>query len=65
MKTFTCALCGWTGPKAWSDLEAAAECVELFGDLPLPEDRVQVCDPCHKRMIAEYPPDEWKRRHGR
>lgn len=56
MDEFTCAICGetfakaWT--KAWTDEEAAAERLEVWGSPHEPDDRV-VCEDCWQRMRRE------------
>lgn len=47
---FTCALCGETFPKGWSDEEAIIEFGQIFPDEVLDEECVVVCDHCHKLM---------------
>jgi hypothetical protein len=46
---FTCALCGETFARGWSEEEAAEESRLLFGDLP-PDDLAVVCDDCFARI---------------
>lgn len=46
---FTCAHCGETFPKAWSDEEALAE-AEVHGFDP--DDCVVVCEDCHVKIMA-------------
>lgn len=46
---FTCARCGKTYPKAWSEEEAMAELAELFPGVAVEECAV-VCDDCHRLM---------------
>lgn len=43
--TFTCAACGGTFPKGWSDEEAKSEAKALWGDVPA-EECVVICDDC-------------------
>lgn len=52
--TFTCANCGETYEKAWSDEEAAAEAAELFPSLDItdPEEAPVVCDSCFKHIMG-------------
>lgn len=57
-ETFTCAHCGWTGEKGWSDEEAEAEAAQNFGDLE-PDDRVLICDDCYRVMVKLA---DWRRR---
>jgi hypothetical protein len=52
MNTFTCAACGGTFEKGWSDEEAAAEALEVWGPLD-PDDEATVCDDCYKAIMAE------------
>lgn len=46
---YTCADCGNTFPKGWSDEEAAAERDRDFPGLA-DEDAVVVCDDCYRAM---------------
>lgn len=46
--TFTCASCGNTYPKGWTDEEAEVESKALWGDMPASEMAV-ICDDCFKR----------------
>lgn len=46
---FTCAMCGGTFDKAWTDEEATAEAAENFTPEEL-KDQAVVCDPCFKKM---------------
>jgi hypothetical protein len=46
---YTCADCGGTFPKGWSDEEAAAERDRDFPRLA-EEDMVVVCDDCYQAM---------------
>jgi hypothetical protein len=49
MGEFTCANCGGTFVKGWSDEEAADEAGRVFGaDIP---DPVVVCDDCYTEMM--------------
>lgn len=61
--TFTCAHCGGTFEKDWSEEEkAAAEAADLWGITPDDDDAVTVCDDCFQQMhpsqnqdlVAEY-----------
>jgi hypothetical protein len=45
--TFTCAACGDTFNKEWSDEEAKAEAAKKF---PNDSDMVVVCDDCYRGM---------------
>jgi hypothetical protein len=53
---FTCADCGETYNKAWSDEEAHAEREENFPGLRQ-EDAVVVCDDCYRNSLG-LPPRE-------
>lgn len=57
---FTCAHCGGTFMKAWSDEEAQAEAEELFEPDELLDDPVLVCDVCWNKMRTEYPVEMWR-----
>lgn len=46
---YTCAVCGQTFTKGWTEDEALAEKSEFFGDIPIEECEI-VCDPCWKKM---------------
>lgn len=46
-ETYTCAHCGWTGEKGWSDEEAEAEAQQNFGGPLDPDDRAIICDDCY------------------
>lgn len=48
--TFTCALCGETYEKDWTDEEAEAEKDQLWGDVPLEECEI-ICDDCFKQVV--------------
>jgi DNA-directed RNA polymerase subunit RPC12/RpoP len=49
--TYTCAACGKTFRKAWSDEEALAELEATFGDLPgVPLE--MVCDTCYHELMG-------------
>ena len=58
-KTYTCDACGGVFDSKWSDEEAQAEAVELFGQDPADGDMAEVCDDCFKKMTAEIPPENW------
>ena len=78
--TFTCANCGETFPKGWSDEEAAAEAEAIFTPAELAATEV-VCDDCFKLAMEALPrlraetdqeaaaagisTDEWLRREAR
>jgi hypothetical protein len=47
--TYTCEACHGTFSKGWSDDEALAEAVGLFGAIPVEEQAV-VCDDCFNAM---------------
>lgn len=52
--TYTCAECGRTFVKTWTDEEALAEMAEMvenFGDVP-PEERATVCDDCYEEIMG-------------
>jgi hypothetical protein len=53
---YTCAYCGGTFNKGWSDEEAMAEQEEAFPDVNL-SDCAMVCDACYKRIM------HWKEDH--
>jgi hypothetical protein len=44
-REYTCAHCGGTFKRGWSEEEALAEKQQLWGDLPL-EECAQLCDDC-------------------
>jgi hypothetical protein len=50
---FTCASCGGTFKKGWSDEEAAAEAQELFPgiDVSDPDEAGVVCDGCFRHIM--------------
>jgi hypothetical protein len=50
--TFTCKLCGYTGPRGWSDEECKAEARELWDPLDPGGKRETVCDPCFEEFMA-------------
>lgn len=54
-REYVCAGCGETFESDWTDEEAEAEMLELFGNVPL-EDRETVCDDCFSVMVAIDPP---------
>jgi hypothetical protein len=45
---FSCEMCGGTFPKAWSDEEAEAEYVRLFGGDPKKDDVAVICEVCFR-----------------
>ena len=51
--TYTCAVCGETFEKGWTDEEALSEATELYGEIP-PEERAVICDVCYKSMMIRY-----------
>jgi len=57
---FTCGRCGWTGPSEWSEEDAHAECLEVFGEMPEPEDRITVCEECYQEARRKFPPELWR-----
>ncbi len=52
-ETFTCASCGGTHEKGWSDEEAAAEAQQNFPgiDVSDPAEAGIVCDDCYQRLM--------------
>lgn len=52
---YKCALCKEVFNKGWSDEEAQAEALEVFGEIPQDQQEV-VCDDCYKMMITAVPP---------
>jgi hypothetical protein len=46
---FLCVVCREVFTKGWTDMEAAEELKELFGDIPVAETET-VCDPCFKKQ---------------
>jgi hypothetical protein len=54
-ETYTCAACGETYEKEWSDEEARDEAEAIWGAEEL-EDVVVICDDCFKRGMAKVPP---------
>ena len=53
--TFDCVACAQTFQKDWTDDEALAESVEVFGEIPV-KDRCVVCDNCYKALRGEISP---------
>ena len=52
--TYTCAKCGGTFKKAWSDEEANAEYDEKFAEEKTAgEERDVVCDGCYKILTGQ------------
>jgi hypothetical protein len=53
-ETFTCANCGDTHEKIWSDEEAAAEAEELFPgmDVTDPAEAAVVCTSCYEHIMG-------------
>ena len=51
-ESFTCARCGVTFTKGWSDEEALAEAVDLFGPGIVADDQEVVCDDCYEVIVA-------------
>lgn len=47
-ESFTCARCGHTFTKAWTDEEANAEAAARFRKI---DDPVHVCDPCYEAFL--------------
>ena len=52
-ETFTCDTCHRTFDKEWSDEEARAETVEIFGESN--EDDACICDDCWREMMGLPP----------
>lgn len=52
--TFTCARCGGTFSKGWSDEEAAAEAQANFSEAELADTAV-VCDECFREFVPALP----------
>ena len=50
--TFTCKVCGYTGPSDWSRQDAEQESRELWGEVPPPGEEALVCDPCFEKFMA-------------
>jgi len=59
---YTCALCGGTFDKGWSEEEAEAEAKLLWGDMP-EEDREVICDTCFQSEIGDIY-EQWRKDHG-
>jgi hypothetical protein len=57
-ETFTCAMCGKTYDKEWTDEEAMAEAEGIFGD-QLGDDPDVVCDDCFNKMGGAVPMQSW------
>jgi hypothetical protein len=51
--TFTCAACGGTFLKDWSDDEALSEKEKSIGNVPL-DCCSLICDVCHDQMIEAF-----------
>ena len=53
-ETFTCARCGATHEKDWSDEEAAAEAEEFFPgmDVSDPQESAVVCTPSYEYLMG-------------
>lgn len=53
-ETFTCANCGETHEKGWSDEEAAAEAQENFPgiDIASGDEAAVVCDACYEHIMG-------------
>ena len=49
--TFRCDRCHGTFPKEWSDADAAAESMEVFGEMP-DGDSAVVCDGCFEKIVG-------------
>lgn len=56
-KVYTCAACGGTFESGWSDEEAEADALLLWGNIP-PEETMVICDDCFQRgkdaALAEH-----------
>ena len=50
-REFTCDGCGEVFESAWSQEEAEAEALKLFGELPQEDNRGSLCDDCYKEFI--------------
>ena len=57
MKTYTCAMCGEAFNEGWTDEEAMAESVAVFGKLR-PEELDVVCDDCYQKINPAYHPHQ-------
>lgn len=55
---FRCARCLQVFVKGWSDEEAAAESLEVFGPTAPEEEEALLCDPCFKEFT------EWAAANG-
>lgn len=53
---FSCAQCGGTFDKGWSDEEAEAEAMGLWGEIS----SVVVCDDCFQQMTAAIAPESFR-----
>jgi hypothetical protein len=51
---YTCALCGETFEKGWSDEEAHAETREKFLGFDPEKDCAVICDDCYQAFMAWY-----------
>jgi hypothetical protein len=58
---FKCAVCEEIFKKDWSDEEAIKELCDTFGEEYTEEECEVVCDDCYKKMIGEYPIEEFKK----
>jgi hypothetical protein len=59
--TYTCAGCGGTFDKGWSDEEADAESVATFGVRGDAPGMATVCDPCYQQIMRVAPRDAYHR----
>ena len=50
--TFTCAKCGGTFNKGWSDAEAMAEYHTRMPEVPPDEPTAVICDVCYERFMT-------------
>lgn len=48
--TYVCENCGGTFESDWGEDEALAETSQLFGFLPVEDDRAVICDDCFKQF---------------
>ncbi len=61
-ETYTCAACGGTFDKEWSDEEAFAESRETFGvDITHDPTMAVLCDDCYQALATAMPE---RRREG-
>jgi cytochrome c1 len=48
---YVCAACGGTFRTTWTDEEAVADSVKVFGVQPTPESSAVICDDCYQQMM--------------